>query len=35
MVLALGGSLHPMEVFKDFRGREPQPDALPRHSGLV
>ena len=34
-VLALGGSRHPMEVFKDFRGREPQPDALLRHSGLV
>jgi len=34
-VLALGGSRHPMEVFKDFRGREPQPDALLRQSGLV
>ncbi len=34
-VLALGGSRHPMEVFKDFRGREPQPDALLRHSGLA
>jgi Zn-dependent oligopeptidase len=34
-VLALGGSRHPMEVFKDFRGRQPQPDALLRHSGLV
>ena len=34
-VLALGGSLHPMEVFKSFRGREPSVVALLRHSGLV
>ena len=34
-VLALGGSRHPMEVFKAFRGREPEVDALLRHSGLV
>ncbi|MDB9314930.1 M3 family metallopeptidase [Spirulina sp. CS-785/01] len=34
-VLALGGSLHPMEVFKSFRGREPQTEALLRHSGLL
>ena len=33
-VLALGGSLHPMEVFKAFRGREPSTEALLRHSGL-
>lgn len=33
-VLALGGSRHPMEVFKAFRGREPKVDALLRHSGL-
>lgn len=33
-ILALGGSLHPMEVFKSFRGREPQTEALLRHSGL-
>ncbi len=32
--LALGGSRHPMEVFKDFRGREPTTDALLRHNGL-
>jgi oligopeptidase A len=31
----LGGSLHPMEVFKTFRGREPSTKALLRHSGLV
>ncbi|MGK7932706.1 MAG: M3 family metallopeptidase, partial [Microcystaceae cyanobacterium] len=34
-VLALGGSVHPMEVFKAFRGREPQTEALLRHSGLL
>lgn len=33
-VLALGGSRHPMEVFKAFRGREPKVDALLKHSGL-
>ena len=34
-VLALGGSEHPMEVFKHFRGRPPTPDALLRHAGLA
>ncbi|MCM1984204.1 M3 family metallopeptidase [Lyngbya confervoides] len=34
-VLGLGGSLHPMEVFKAFRDREPQTEALLRHSGLL
>ena len=34
-VLSLGGSLHPMEVFESFRGREPQTEALLRHSGLI
>src|SRR4028119_147976 len=34
-VLALGGALHPMEVFKAFRGREPSTAPLLRHSGLV
>ncbi|MGF1570371.1 MAG: M3 family metallopeptidase [Nodosilinea sp.] len=34
-VLAMGGSRHPMEVFKDFRGREPSTQALLRHRGLV
>jgi oligopeptidase A len=34
-ILSLGGSLHPMEVFKQFRGREPQTEPLLRHSGLV
>jgi len=34
-VLALGGSRHPMEVFKSFRGREPSTQALLRHRGLA
>jgi oligopeptidase A len=34
-VLSLGGGKHPMDVFKAFRGREPSPDALLRHSGLT
>ena len=34
-VLALGGSRAPMEVFKAFRGREPQTEPLLKHSGLL
>lgn len=34
-VLALGGSQHPMDVFKSFRGREPKTEPLLRHSGLL
>ncbi len=34
-VLALGGSKHPMEVFKSFRGREPSTAALLKHNGLA
>ncbi|WP_407362627.1 oligopeptidase A [Pseudomonas luteola] len=34
-VLARGGSLEPMVLFVDFRGREPSIDALLRHSGLT
>jgi oligopeptidase A len=34
-VLALGGSRHPMEVFKAFRGREPSTAALLRQAGLA
>jgi oligopeptidase A len=33
-VLAMGGGAHPSDVFKEFRGRKPSPDALLRHSGL-
>jgi oligopeptidase A len=34
-VLAKGGGEHPSEVFREFRGRDPTPDALLRHSGIV
>lgn len=34
-VLSLGGGVSPMEVFKQFRGREPNPEALLRHNGLA
>ena len=34
-ILALGGSRHPMDVFTDFRGREPTTEALLRQGGLV
>ncbi|MGG6293359.1 M3 family metallopeptidase [Leptolyngbya sp. AN02str] len=34
-VLALGGSRHPMDVFKAFRGREPSTTPLLRHNGLL
>ncbi len=33
-VLEQGGSREPMELFIEFRGREPQIDALLRHSGI-
>ncbi len=34
-VLSLGGGVHPGEVFRLFRGRDPAPEALLRHSGLA
>ena len=34
-VLEQGGSREPMELFVEFRGREPTIDALLRHSGLA
>ena len=33
-VLSLGGGVPPMEVFEQFRGRQPSPEALLRHNGL-
>ena len=33
-ILHKGGSQEPAELFKAFRGREPSPDALLRHSGI-
>ncbi|HAU06036.1 MAG TPA: oligopeptidase A [Pseudoalteromonas shioyasakiensis] len=34
-ILEKGGSEEPIELFKKFRGREPQVDALLRHSGIA
>ncbi|TRY33054.1 oligopeptidase A [Aliiglaciecola sp. M165] len=34
-VLEMGGSKEPMDLFVAFRGREPQVDALLRHSGIA
>jgi len=34
-ILQQGGSKTPMELFKNFRGREPNIDALLRHSGII
>jgi len=34
-ILAMGGGAAAPEVFKEFRGRDPTPDALLRHSGLA
>ena len=34
-VLEKGGTKEPMELFKKFRGREPEIDALLRHSGIA
>ncbi|VAX32252.1 Oligopeptidase A [hydrothermal vent metagenome] len=34
MILEQGGSREPMEMFVNFRGREPEINALLRHSGL-
>jgi len=34
-ILEQGGSREPMELFVAFRGREPQVDALLRHSGIA
>ena len=34
-ILAKGGTEHPMKLYKEFRGREPDPDALLRRDGLI
>lgn len=34
-ILEMGGSREPMELFTAFRGREPEIDALLRHSGIT
>ncbi|TRO65720.1 M3 family metallopeptidase [Christiangramia sabulilitoris] len=34
-ILSKGGTEHPMELYKRFRGKEPQPEALLRRAGLI
>ena len=34
-ILSKGGTVHPMELYKQFRGREPKPEALLKRAGLV
>jgi peptidyl-dipeptidase Dcp len=34
-VLSKGGTEHPLELYKKFRGREPDPDSLLRRDGLM
>jgi peptidyl-dipeptidase Dcp len=34
-ILSKGGTDHPMELYKKFRGREPDPSALLRREGLI
>lgn len=34
-ILSRGGSAHPMDLYKEFRGREPDPNSLLRRDGLV
>ena len=34
-ILSKGGTEHPMKLFKRFRGKEPDPNALLRRAGLV
>ena len=33
-ILAKGGGTHPSSVFREFRGRDPSPEALLRHNGI-
>jgi len=34
-VLSQGGTVDPVELYKEFRGKEPQPEALLRRAGLL
>ncbi len=34
-LLAHGGSMEPIKVFKEFMGREPSTEALLRHNNLL
>lgn len=34
-ILQKGGTAHPMDLYKEFRGREPDPNSLLRRDGLI
>ena len=34
-ILSKGGTEHPMTLYKRFRGKEPDPEALLRRAGLI
>ena len=34
-ILSRGGTSHPMDLYKEFRGREPDPNSLLRRDGLI
>lgn len=34
-ILSKGGTAHPMELYKKFRGKEPSPEALLKRAGLI
>lgn len=34
-ILSRGGTAHPMDLYKEFRGREPDPASLLKRSGLI
>ena len=34
-VLSKGGTVNPMDLYKQFRGKEPSPDALLKRAGLI
>ena len=34
-ILSKGGTEHPMTLYKRFRGRAPQPEALLKRAGLI
>lgn len=34
-ILSRGGTAHPMDLYKEFRGREPDPKSLLKRSGLI
>ena len=34
-ILSKGNSEHPMDLFKKFRGREPDPKAMLKRDGLI